>query len=118
MQLVRVTQNIFPALSEIPYERFLTFISHIPEGKVVTYREVILGMGVDRSYYRALPHYFRKTSLAEYPLHRILNSKGELISHVPDQLEKLFAEKVEVKQTKTSQKVNLKQYLWHETGLF
>ncbi|AFY37397.1 hypothetical protein Lepto7376_1026 [[Leptolyngbya] sp. PCC 7376] len=115
---IQVKLNAFPALSEIPYERFLGFIAHIPEGKVVTYREVILGMGVDRSYYRALPQYFRKTSPAEYPLHRILNSKGELISHVPDQLTKLRTEKVDVAQIKASQKVNLKQYLWQGTGLF
>lgn len=64
----QVQANTYPALSENPYERFLNFIIKVPSGKVVTYKEIIKGMGVDNSYLRAIPTYLKKTSEANYPI--------------------------------------------------
>lgn len=56
----QVQAHRFTALSENPYKRFLNFISKIPSGKVVTYKQIIKGMGVDNSYLRAIPTYLKK----------------------------------------------------------
>ncbi|OKH17344.1 MGMT family protein [[Limnothrix rosea] IAM M-220] len=109
---LQVTTAIFKPLSEIPYERFLSFVSKIPAGKVVTYKEVLLGMGVDRSYFRAIPQYLKKTSTDDYPLHRILNSRGELIPYVPDQEQKLKSEGLQLQKIGQSIKINVTDYLW------
>lgn len=92
----QVQANKFPALSENPYNRFLNFIIKIPTGKVVTYKEIIKGMGVDNSYLRAIPTYLKKTSATDYPVHRILDSKGHLINYVNQQKNKLENEGVRV----------------------
>lgn len=87
----------YPALSEIPYERFLHYIGNVPEGKVVTYTHILKGIGVTHGYYRALPGYIRRTSHREYPLHRIVDTQGRLIlDYVPDQVTMLTAEGVDV----------------------
>ncbi|BBD62732.1 hypothetical protein NIES2109_55820 (plasmid) [Nostoc sp. HK-01] len=86
----------FPALSENPYERFLDFILKVPAGKVVTYQQIIQGIGVDNSYLRAIPIYLKKTSADDYPIHRILDSKGYLIKYVDNQLHKLESEGIKI----------------------
>ncbi|MCC5657164.1 MGMT family protein [Nostoc sp. XA010] len=92
----QVQANKFPALSENPYNRFLNFIIKIPIGKVVTYKQIIKGIGVDNSYLRAIPTYLKKASAADYPVHRILDSKGNLINYVNQQKNKLENEGVRV----------------------
>lgn len=84
----------FSPLSEIPYRRFLAFVAKIPAGKVVTYRQVVIGMGVAESYMRAIPMYIQRSSATEYPLHRILDSAGQVIPYVKDQQQLLEAEKL------------------------
>jgi MOSC domain-containing protein YiiM len=49
--------HVFPALSDLPYERFLNFLTKIPMGKVVTYKQIIIGIGVSDGYFRAIPKY-------------------------------------------------------------
>ncbi|MDZ8224836.1 MGMT family protein [Nostoc sp. ChiVER01] len=120
----QVQANKFPALSENPYQRFLNFIIKIPTGKVVTYKQIIKGIGVDNSYLRAIPTYLKKTSPADYPVHRILNSKGHLIDYVAQQKDKLEAEGVKVVSetnllsnlNKIS--VNIKDYLWEDNTIY
>ena len=92
----QVQANKFPALSENPYNRFLNFIIKIPIGKVVTYKQIIKGIGVDNSYLRAIPTYLKKASAADYPVHRILDSKGHLINYVNQQKNKLENEGIRV----------------------
>ena len=120
----QVQANKFPALSENPYERFLNFIIKIPSGKVVTYKQIIRGMGVDNSYLRAIPTYLKKTSAADYPVHRILDSKAYLITYVDKQKDKLETEGVKVlfegdllsKLNKNF--VNIKNYLWEDNTIY
>ncbi|MEH2155013.1 MGMT family protein [Nostoc sp.] len=116
--------NKFPALSEIPYKRFLNFIIKIPSGKVVTYKQIIKGIGVDNSYLRAIPIYLKKTSAADYPLHRILDSKGYLISHVSQQKNKLEMEgvhvlsEVDLLRNLNKSFVEIENYLWEDSNLY
>lgn len=119
----QVEANKFPALSENPYERFLNFIIKIPSGKVVTYKQIIKGMGVDNSYLRAIPTYLKKTSTADYPVHRILNSKGYLITYVNQQKSKLETEGVKVLSeadllSNFNNFVNIKDYLWQDDTIY
>ncbi|MBD2473007.1 MGMT family protein [Nostoc sp. FACHB-145] len=93
---VHIETDKFPALSENPYERFLEFILKVPAGKVVTYQQIIQAIGVDNSYLRAIPLYLKKTSADDYPIHRILDSKGYLIKYVDHQKSKLESEGVAV----------------------
>ncbi|MEH2239878.1 MAG: MGMT family protein [Nostoc sp.] len=120
----QVQANKFPALSENPYERFLSFIIKIPIGKVVTYKQIIKGMGVDNSYLRAIPTYLKKTSAADYPLHRILDSKGYLIIYVNEQKNKLETEGIRVLTEQdflnnlNKSFVNIKNYLWEDDTIY
>lgn len=93
---VQIQTDKFPVLSEKPYERFLDFIVKVPSGKVVTYKQIIQAIGVDNSYIRAIPTYLKKTSTADYPIHRILDSQGYLIKYADNQKHKLELEGIEV----------------------
>ncbi len=107
----------FPALSEIPYQRFLDFLAQVPAGQVVTYPSILVSIGVDRGYLRAIPGYLRKAAAAGYPAHRVLDSKGCLIAHVDDQADRLLAEGVEVIQDADKSWVSIDKYLW-KNGYF
>ncbi|MEH2044712.1 MGMT family protein [Nostoc sp.] len=120
----QVQANKFPALSEIPYKRFLNFIIKIPSGKVVTYKQIIKAIGVDNSYLRAIPIYLKKTSPVDYPVHRILDSKGYLITYVSQQKNKLEMEKVQVLSKAdllnnlNKNFVEIKDYLWQDGTIY
>ncbi|MEH2257984.1 MGMT family protein [Nostoc sp.] len=120
----QVQTNKFPALSEIPYKRFLNFIIKIPSGKVVTYKQIIKAIGVDNSYLRAIPIYLKKTSPVDYPVHRILDSKGYLITYVSQQKNKLEMEKVQVLSKAdllnnlNKSFVEIKDYLWEDGTIY
>ncbi|MBD0386666.1 MAG: MGMT family protein [Nostoc sp. C3-bin3] len=120
----QVQANKFSALSENPYKRFLNFIIKIPNGKVVTYKQIIKGIGVDNSYLRAMPTYLKKTSAADYPVHRILDSKGYLIAYVNNQKDKLETEGIKVFSEENSLSntnkpfVDIKNYLWEDNTMY
>ncbi len=120
----QVQANKFPALSENPYKRFLNFIIKIPNGKVVTYKQIIKGIGVDNSYLRAIPTYLKKTSAADYPVHRILDSKGYLITYVNNQKNKLETEGIKVflegnlLSNTNKSFVDTKDYLWEDNTMY
>ncbi|MEM8828225.1 MAG: MGMT family protein [Cyanobacteria bacterium P01_G01_bin.19] len=111
---VTIKPDYFPALSEIPYERFLELVKQIPEGRVITYRQILTSIGVDRSYYRVMPIYIKKAPLS-YPIHRILDSQGRSITHIPHHREKLAAEGVEIKSDRTIQ--SWQNHLWQNPSI-
>lgn len=117
-----IEPNVFPPLSEIPYERFLDFVAKIPMGKVVTYRQIVSGIGVLDGHFRAIPNYLKKAAIAGYPVHRILDSKGFLTAHVEAQREKLEAEGVLVAEDLSlsgdKPYVSLESYLWEDPTIY
>jgi len=113
---VRIEPNYFPALSEIPYERFLNYIKKIPRGKVVTYRQILKCIGVDKSYFRAIPFYLRKAP-PNYPLHRILDSQGRTTPHVPQQKEQLEAEGIKLEQA-NSLAISWEKFVWQHDNIY
>jgi MOSC domain-containing protein YiiM/alkylated DNA nucleotide flippase Atl1 len=108
----KIQAGVFTALSEIPYQRFLGFLAQVPAGKVVTYSSVLVGIGVDRGYLRAIPGYLRKAAAAGYPAHRVLDSKGYLTAYVDDQSDRLLAEGIEVMKDADKLWVSIDKYLW------
>ncbi|BAZ49631.1 hypothetical protein NIES4103_22430 [Nostoc sp. NIES-4103] len=121
---VQIQTHIFPALPENPYERFLEFLTKIPSGKVVTYKQIIQAIGVDNSYIRAIPTYIKKAAAIEYPIHRILDSQGNLIKYTCNQKNKLEAEGIQVlSETDLANKinryfVNFQNYVWENTSIY
>ncbi|MBW4505979.1 MAG: MGMT family protein [Scytonematopsis contorta HA4267-MV1] len=120
----QIENNKFPTLSENSYERFLYFVAKIPKGKVVTYKQIIYGIGVGNSYMRAIPTYLKKTSAADYPIHRILDSEGKLIQHVHNQKEKLESEgidvlyKADLLNNSNNYCVALSKYIWEDQNIY
>ncbi|MFQ4144344.1 MGMT family protein [Chlorogloeopsis sp. ULAP02] len=120
----QIQTNQFPVLSENPYGRFLDFIIKVSNGKVVTYKEIIKGIGVGNSYMRAIPMYIKKTSVPNYPTHRILDSQGNLLTYIPEQKNKLELEgikvlcKIDLSRNPNKYYVDIKEYLWEGTTLY
>jgi MOSC domain-containing protein YiiM len=111
----KIQPGIFKALSEIPYQRFLDFLAQVPAGKIVTYSSVLVGIGVDRGYLRAIPGYLRKAAAIGYPAHRVLDSKGYLTPHLDDQYDRLLAEEIEVIKDADRGWVSIDKYLWSKS---
>ncbi|MEO1005178.1 MAG: MGMT family protein [Cyanobacteria bacterium J06638_38] len=114
---VSIESDYFPALSEEPYERFLNYVAQIPRGKVVTYKQILRCIGVDRSYFRVMPVYIKKAP-ANYPLHRILDSQGKITPHIPHQLEQLKAEGITISRDSNHHRVSLEQYVWEKSSIY
>ena len=91
---VEVLPVRFDPVPDRPFDRFLWVAKQIPFGKVITYRQILDILGVSRSYYRVLPAYMKRAE--GYPLHRILDSREHLISHVDGQRALLEREGVAV----------------------
>jgi MOSC domain-containing protein YiiM len=108
----KIQPGAFAALSDIPYQRFLDFLAQVPAGKVVTYSSVLVGIGVDRGYLRAIPGYLRKAAAVGYPAHRVLDSKGYLTLHIDDQRDRLLAEGIEIIKDADKFWVPIGKYLW------
>jgi alkylated DNA nucleotide flippase Atl1 len=117
--------NSFEPFSEVPYERFLMFVKHLPYGKVVNYKMVTIGMGVAESYIRAIPKYIERTNPEDYPIHRIVDTEGALIEkYVANQRSKLSEEGVtifsdsDLFQSEGSAFINFRDCLWAGESLF
>jgi alkylated DNA nucleotide flippase Atl1 len=86
----------YVALPESPYQKFLQVVAAIPAGRVLSYANVAIAMGVADSFVRALPGYIRRSSGRDLPLHRIVNARGQLPNLMPAQAVSLQAEGVAV----------------------
>lgn len=114
---VAIEPDYYPALSDIPYERFLDYIRLIPAGKVVTYSQIIQSIGVDRSYFRAIPSYLKKTPTS-YPSHRVVDSQGRITPHVAGQEAKLAAEGIKISDRGKDKSICLEQYAWKHRAIY
>lgn len=117
----QLESNRFPPLSENAYERFLSFITRIPHGKVVTYKQIIQAIGVDNSYMRVIPTYIKKTSATNYPIHRILDSKGNCIRYISNQTKQLESEGIKFlykKDLKVEDLSVLPEYLFEDKTIY
>lgn len=110
---VQLDPTAYPALSEKPYQRFLTVLAQVPAGQVIDYRTMLFAMGVLNSYMRAIPRYLRQAQLeapGRWPLHRLVDSRGQVIpQHLPDQPAQLKAEGVMIDANGS---IDLAHYAW------
>lgn len=119
-----IIPNCFAPLPEKPYERFIDFLAKVPSGKVVSYKQIVKGIGVAESYFRAIPTYIKKTS-GDYPIHRILDSKGYLIpQHIKQQKILLESEGIKVIENQdlfgnsVQLSVSMDEYSWKDSSLY
>lgn len=106
--VVTLTSDQFPPLPELAKERFTEFVARIAPGKVVRTADLVLALGVTRSYHRAFPGLIRNSS-PELPVHRLVASDGSLLTkYIPHQGEMLAAEGVKIYDQQV-----LTDYFWH-----
>jgi len=116
--VVKIVGQTFESLPEKPEERFRLLLPRVPSGKVVTYMDVAEFLGVSRSAVRAIPMYIKRALLLGLPVHRVVDSSGALVKHVPKQRKLLEAEGTVVKCDGTGGDpsrclVDLHQFRWH-----
>lgn len=104
----------YPEIPHKLYQRFLWILNKIPKGKVVTYEQLIAAFGVSSAYFRVIPSFIKRTSKTHYPLHRILDSRGCLISYVDNQQSLLENEGVIIENSK----VDIARYCWKLENLY
>ncbi|MEO1802460.1 MAG: MGMT family protein, partial [Cyanobacteria bacterium J06629_2] len=81
-----------------------------------TYRQILKCIGVDKSYFRAIPSYLRKAP-PNYPLHRVLDSQGRITAHVPQQREQLEAEGIKLEQA-NSLAISWEKFVWQHDNIY
>ncbi len=74
-------------------------------------------MGVANSFMRVIPQYLQKTNPEQYPIHRVVDTKGQLLPHyIPSQIDALRAEGIAVVLVDSiephSYQLDLQRYGW------
>ncbi len=116
--LVTVLPEQFPVLSERVGDRFTEFVCRIPSGRVVTTTNLLLALGVTPSYYRTIPS-FLKRAAANVPVYRVVAADGSLLSrHLPQQLQRLQAEGIEVIDQHVSARYYWEPIYFHDLQLY
>ena len=114
-EIINLGKNFTQVPTQI-YERFIWFINQIPAGTVIDYTTLIKVIGGSSSYLRAIPSFIKKARAGNLnvPLHRIVNSTGNLISYVdyPDKL--LVQEGIAIENNS----VNLARYRWDTAEIY
>ena len=116
---VYITTEKLPVIPHDVKGRFAEFLHRVPSGKVVKTPDLLLALGVSKSYYRAIPAFLKKAS-KDLPIHRIVRADGSLMSeYVSSQEQLLTEEKVEI----LFNRIAHDRYYWestkfHELGVF
>jgi alkylated DNA nucleotide flippase Atl1 len=111
------TSYRLPFLAEDAKSRFFEFVARIPAGKVVTTADLVLALGVARTYYRVLPTFIKKAP-TDLPVHRIVAIDGSLFSrYIPDQAERLADEGVEAVAGKVGNRHRWRPENFHDLTL-
>lgn len=106
---VSVAPGRYAALAESPAQKFRDVVRAIPAGRVLRHLDVTIAMGVDAGFARAVPGYVRRGLADGFPVHRIVDRHGRLLSYVPGQAEKLASEGVDVDGERG---VDCERFLW------
>lgn len=95
-----LSKHQFPPIPDDTRGRFNEFVARIPSGKVVCASDLLLALGLTKSYYRTIPILIKKS--IGLPVHRLVARDGSLSRHIPNQAAALAAEGVEVVNGKVS----------------
>ena len=115
---VSITNYNFPAIPDDAKGRFREFVHRIPSGLVVKTSDLLLALGVSKSYYRAIPAFLKKAG-RDLPIHRIVRADGSLMSeYISFQEQFLREEGIEI----LSNRIAHDRYYWdsikfHELGV-
>ena len=105
----------YPPVPDAVGERFAWVVRRIPPGRVMTYRQILLAVGGTPAHARALPTYARRAATRDAPVHRVVDSAGELLSVLHGQRERLAAEGVAVD---AGGRVDVDAHGWDGAGLY
>jgi alkylated DNA nucleotide flippase Atl1 len=111
---VKIVFGRFRSVPERFYDRFLWIIEQIPTGKVITYSQLLRILGGSQPYFRIIPAFIKRASSTNYPIHRIVDSKGKLIRHVHNQHALLASEGISMEDST----VNVSEYSWDVRNLY
>lgn len=93
-----ILPQTFPAIPNDTRGKLHEFVARIPPGRVVRTTELLVALGLTASHYRVIPMLLKKAD-AGLPVHRIVGAGGRLLTqHLPDQIEKLTTEQVQIEQ--------------------
>jgi alkylated DNA nucleotide flippase Atl1 len=91
---IRILERKLPPIPTRIPERLHKLLALVPYGKVVTYSQLTVAIGVPKVYVRVLPRMLRSAP-ADLPTHRVVSSNGILIdAHIPQQRQILQEEGV------------------------
>jgi len=115
---VQITPHQFTPLPENAKGRFIEFVARIQSGKVVSTAQLLMALGLARSYYRTIPIFLKKAS-DRLPIHRIVSPDGSLITkHVPQQQQALEQEGIDIINGRVSPDFFWEQAHFHDIGAF
>lgn len=107
---ISLTNYQFPAIPNHAKGKFYEFLPRIPVGRVVRTPELLMALGLTKSYYRSVPTFLRKAQ-GKLPVHRIVGRDGSLMNKYVDcQHQTLLEEGVEVVANRVPSK-----YCWEPT---
>lgn len=93
---VTVERVEYPAVPDNIGERAAWVVSHIPQGRALTYDSLIHLIGGKRAHFRVLPTYLRRAEDAGLPSHRVLTTARRVTGHIVEQGRRLSEEGVEL----------------------
>jgi len=115
---IQITPYRFKPLPDDAKGRFTEFVARIQPGKVVSTAQLLMALGLARSYYRTIPIFLKKAG-DRLPIHRIVGSDGSLLTkHMPFQEQSLLDEGVGAVGGKVSPAFFWEQAHFHDIGAF
>jgi alkylated DNA nucleotide flippase Atl1 len=115
---VVVTNKQFPPLPDDAKGKFMEFVARIPPGKVVRTVELLLGLGLTKSYARVIPTWMKQAAPG-LPVHRIIAADRTLFTqHLPYQQQMLAKEGVELVDRQVSAVHEWNPLCFHALGDF
>jgi alkylated DNA nucleotide flippase Atl1 len=111
---VCLSDHQFPPLSNIPKERFIQFVNCIPTGKVINTTDLLVGIGVQKSYHRAVATWIKNRGNS-IPVHRIIKADSRLFTNlIQEQKQLLNNENVVI----THDQVDYQRYGWDKNNFY
>lgn len=112
--IVNLLDEKHPEIPEKVYPRFLWLVKQIPFGKVINYKQLARLAGFSQSYLRAMPSFLKRARNTGCPIHRIVDSKGNVVPHIPDQAGLLQSEGVLI----VNSRITDIRFFWNPEGIF
>lgn len=103
------------SFTEVPYkfsERLRWVVRQIPSGMIIDYQTLLKTVGGSNAYLRTFPKVLKTNDL---PSHRVVDSKGKILSFIPNQVELLKQEGIEFEGDDIK---HIDSKIWNTQGLY